>query len=1161
MQYRILGTLDVLDDGVALDLGGRKQRTVLAALLLEPNRAVSVDRLTDAVWGDDVPPKAEASLQAYISNLRKVLEPGRRPREAATVLRTRPNGYELTVDPDDLDATRFARLVQQAQERWHDDDLDGAKGDLDAALALWAPVLPEFGGEPFVREATAHYEGLRAVALEVAFDVKLELGEHRSAVPDMEMAVGEHPFHERLWAQLALALYRCDRQADALRALAEARQQLVENVGVEPGAELRRLEAQILEQAAELDWRPPQARAGTTVLPGARSISADTAGASTFVGRDLELASLIEAAHGSADGYGRPVVVSGEPGIGKTRLVQELIAHGRREGIVTAWARCPESAAQASFWACAQIGVQLLQQNVLDRELLEALLPSEQPTGLIDPTADRLAFDIRALKALASTSAPLILVIDDLQWADPASLRMMEFVTGELRSMPVLLVVTVRPTTNESPADLVSLLAEMARQPHALRIELDGLTPAALTDWLSRREDVPVDSGVAAFLHERTAGNPFFVRELVELLASEGQLGDPTAARDAAVPAAVHDVLRRRISQLPAATQQLLPTAAIVGRTFDVDVVARVVDQPVVDVLDALDAALSSGLVEDERSLPGRFRFSHALVAETLADEVNAARRARLHAAIVEALETLREADVDSHLAELAHHALGGALAGTAEKGFEYSSRAAADATRLLAFEDAAEHWARAVQALELARPGDRETRYQTLVALGCAHLGADRIEPARQALLKAAAVAESMDDAEGMARALAPLNLATLWPASDYQPPDPAEHACFQRAVAAYTESPTVLRADLLGAMATATGYLGPLESVDVVTDEALRVARATNDPAAIVRAAIRRYSLIWVPERLTEQRELAEEMIAVADAHDLPAELGFPGHFARILHRVATGELRPDDSEIALTRTLAERSNSPAHITQWGFFEATYALLLGRFDEATAVAARTADLYRRTRAVSAGAIESIYRTIPALERGELESAMADATPNTDSSYGTVWSELLLWALLIDGHAELAAALRATVPAVPEPAEDFLKLSHLTMAGQSRAWLGETDAARVLYERLLPFPGIMVITGSGGLPFGATDHTLAVLARALGRHEAAVGHVAGAIALEEAMSARPWLARSLALQAELLGENDPAAAARAAKGARAIADELRLVLVHRQLDAAGFPR
>jgi DNA-binding SARP family transcriptional activator len=1164
LQYRILGTLEVLDDGRALDLGGRKQRAVLAALLLDAGRTVSTDRLTDAVWGDDLPSRAEASLQAYISNLRKLLEPGRRPREAPTVLVTDPGGYRLVLDDATLDAQDFERRLDEGQARRRTGDLDAAELALDAALACWAPLLPEFTGESFTVEAEARLESLHAMALETAFEVKLDLGGHREIVPALESAVAAYPLRERLRSQLALALYRGDRQTDALRAIADARTTLVDEVGVEPGPELRLLEAQILDQGAELDWRPPTGAvraAGTATgrAAGTHDDDRSRAALGAFVGRQDECAVLVEATRGAIAGTGRPVVISGEPGIGKTRLVEELVTHARREGMTVAWARCPESAAQASFWACSQIGTQLLEENVVDQHLLREILPTVEPTGAVDPTADRLALDVSAAKVLASTTRPLLLVIDDLQWADSASLTTIEFVSGELRGMPVILVATVRPTTADSSADLVSCLAELARQPHALRLELDGLRRADVSDWLENRADLAVAPEVSEFVHERTAGNPFFVRELVELLTSEGRLGDPRAARGVGIPAAVQDVLRRRISRLPSDTQQLLPRAAIVGRTFDVDVLARVSDQSVTEVLDALDAVLDAGLVTDDPSLPGRFRFSHALVAETLAEEISASRRARLHAAIVDAVEALRTADLDSHLAELAHHALAGALAGTAEKAFGYSAAAADQATMRLAFEDAAEHWSRAVRALELSRPGDRWARYDTLVSLGRAHLGADRIEPAKRALLDAAAVAEGLGDAEAMARALAPLNLPTLWPAADYGMPDPSDHACLERAVEAYTDPGTVLRADLLCAFTTSCAYLGDFARTDALSAEALEVARGTGDPSAIIRAAIRRYSLIWIPQRLDEQRALADEMVAVCDAHHLPAELTFLGHFARVLHRFAVADLAPGDSEFALARNLAERSNSPAHLTQWGFFEATYLLMLGRFDEAVARGEEATELYRRTRAVSADAIGFIYPVARRLEQGRLDEALTGAAANTDGSYRELWLEVIAWALTLDNRVDEAREVLTMLRPRPDPSLDYLYLSQLMAAGTNRILLDDRDVLGSLYDGIGAFPGLMVISGSGGVPLGSTDHTLALLARALDDDDAARRHIEAGIGIHRTMGATPWLARSLAVKAELHRGVDDAAAAAAAAEARTLADEFDLVLVNRQLDAAGF--
>lgn len=1176
LQYRILGSFDVTRDGRALDLGGPKQRAVLAVLLLSANRPVSAGRLVDAVWGDDPPDKAEASLQAYVSNLRKVLEPDRPPRTASRVLTTEPGGYRLVAERDQVDALRVEDLVTAAQAQRRSGDLDGARATLRSALEQCGPLLPEMDGEPWLLDAAARLDALHANALETCFEVQLDLGLHHESVPELESAVAAHPLRERLRAQLALALYRSGRQTDALRGLSEARRVLVEEVGIEPGPELRRLEAQILGQAAELEHRPPVAPGGDTdtwsgperrrsrppaALPEtAPADRPDEQRCSTgFVGRREELEALVDSLRGTIAGNGRAIVVSGEPGIGKTRLVEELVAEGRREGMGVAWARCPESAAQASFWACAQIGTQLLEDNAVDPHILRPLVPAEPPTGPVDPAADRLALDIGAVKALASATRPLLLVIDDLQWADPASLKMIEFAAGELRSMPVMLVVTVRPTTADSPPDLVACLAELARQPYAQRLELAGLPPDDVAAWLAARTDVRVPASVAAFVHERSAGNPFYVRELVELLLSEGRLDDVEAARSAGVPSAVQDVLRRRLSRLPAATQQLLPPAAAIGRTFDVDILARVADGSVGEVLDALDPALGAGLVEDDVSLPGRFRFSHALVAETLVEELSVARRARLHAAVTDAMEELRAADLDNHLAELAHHALAGALAGTAEKAVDYSTRAARRASHQLAFEDAADHWTRVLRALELARPGDRRARYDALVALGVAHLGADAVVPATAALLDASRVADALGDPEAMARAVAPLNLPTLWPATDYRKPDPVEVEALQRVADLYTEH-DVLRVDVLGALATSCFYLGDFDWLDRITLEALEIARSCADPRAVVRAAIRRFSAIWIPHTFEERVALSEEMIEVAAAHELPAEWAFPGWFTRVLVRIEATTLRADDGAVDTARRLATLSGWPAHMTQWGFTEATYRMLRGEYDEAVRVAAQAADLYRRTRAVSADAIESIYATIRGLERGRLDEVLSLAEGNIGGSYGPVWTEAIIWGLVEDGRIDDARAMSGMVVQVPDPPFDFLWFGIVVCAAETRAALGDVAAARSLYDTLSPFAGHLSLSGSGGIPFGVTHHALALLADTLGDHDAARRHIADAVEVHEALGAVPWIARSLVVQARLLREVDPEGSAAAAARARALCDEHELVAVGRQLDRAGFP-
>jgi hypothetical protein len=252
-----------------------------------------------------------------------------------------------------VDATAFEDRVRAGRAALAAGDAATARQELSAALALWTgPPLPELAGTGWVDEATAWLEGVRRQALEASFEAGLALGEHAELVPDLQRAIVEHPFHERLHAQLALALYRSGRQRDALDVLARARTVLRDEVGIEPGIELKRLEADILDQAPALDLAPSPvpapARPAIVEVETLTSPDVDMERCPTFVGRQRELDALLEAAGAAAQRSGRPVVVSGEPGIGKTRLVEELVSCLPPTTVV-AWGRCPESAAGAAY--------------------------------------------------------------------------------------------------------------------------------------------------------------------------------------------------------------------------------------------------------------------------------------------------------------------------------------------------------------------------------------------------------------------------------------------------------------------------------------------------------------------------------------------------------------------------------------------------------------------------------------------------------------------------------------------------------------------------------------------------------------------------------------------------------------------------------------------
>jgi DNA-binding SARP family transcriptional activator/WD40 repeat protein len=321
IDFRILGPLEVLDDGRTVPLGGTSQRALLGLLLLHPNETLSTDRLIEELWGEDPPTSAAKAVHARVSRLRKALASGDGNGSAELVV-TRERGYELKLDPERVDLHRFERLVADGRSELAAGRPECAASALERALSLWrgAP-LADLAYERFAQPEIARLENLRVAALEQLIEAKLGLGRHPEVIPQLETLIAEHPYRENLRAQLMLALYRCDRQADALQAYQDARRALIEQLGIEPGERLRQLEQAILTQdpalagpAGETAELPPELGAGTLL-----------------VGRDSELDRLREHWRRARDGAGRLMLLAGGAGMGKTRLAAELAVEVQRE--------------------------------------------------------------------------------------------------------------------------------------------------------------------------------------------------------------------------------------------------------------------------------------------------------------------------------------------------------------------------------------------------------------------------------------------------------------------------------------------------------------------------------------------------------------------------------------------------------------------------------------------------------------------------------------------------------------------------------------------------------------------------------------------------------------------------------------------------------------
>jgi WD40 repeat protein/DNA-binding SARP family transcriptional activator len=378
MQFRILGPLEVHSDhGDAVTLGGRKPRAVLAVLLLNANEAVSAERLVGALWGEDASAAAVRTVHVHVSRLRRALGD-------VDVVTTTPAGYRLSVQPGELDAERFEKLVAHGRSALAAGRADEAAAALREAGDLWrGPPLADLAFEPFAQTEIARLEEQRLAALELRVEADAAAGRHAELVPELRRLVAEHPTRERLAAQLMLVLYRCGRQTEALEAYREARQKLSDEIGVEPGPELRAMHEAVLHQDPALD------RAPAPDLPH----ELEAAGAAPLAGREAELTWLRDRWEEARSGQGRLVVLAGARGMGKTRLAAELALEAHRAGAAVVYASCDRPApACLGALAGARSGPRplLVVADDLDRagaDVLDAVRERSGPQVLVLTTA------------------------------------------------------------------------------------------------------------------------------------------------------------------------------------------------------------------------------------------------------------------------------------------------------------------------------------------------------------------------------------------------------------------------------------------------------------------------------------------------------------------------------------------------------------------------------------------------------------------------------------------------------------------------------------------------------------------------------------------------------------------------------------------------------
>ncbi|MGW4894724.1 BTAD domain-containing putative transcriptional regulator [Kitasatospora sp. NPDC004240] len=1111
IELKVLGPFRVEVDGRAVDAGGRLPRMVLVQLLLARGAVVPTERIIERLWPAGVPSSAQGSLHAYVARLRRVLEPERAPRTPARLLVSAPYGYALAVERDAVDAWVFEGRVADCSAAGL--SARAAADGLAEALASWGgQPYAEFSDEPWTAGERARLEEVHRTARERLAAARLGCGQAARALDDAGTLTREQPLHEEGWRLLALALWARDRQGEALAALRRARRVLGEELGVGPGPALLELEQALLHQRLDVLQRatgtpaaatasatpagsavPVTATRGPVVAAGGRPPTVLTA--DRLLGRDEDLAALAAAADRARGGRAQVVLVSGEAGIGKSSVLETAVRQLPEQGWLVGSGNCPETdgAPPGRAWFDMLPGLaQAAPPGPYAGELAPLLAPgTADDTGQPDGSPARRFRLHRALLGWLRGTAlrrPLAIVLDDLHRGDGESVELFLLCAERLRDVPLLLVGSYR--TGEG--DLTGALARLAAC-SPVRLALGGLSDAQAKELL-RRGAAGMSDHAAAALAERAGGNPFHLRESSLLMADEGE--QQALAR---VPQGVRDVLRRRLALLAPTVTAGLRLAAVAGREAPVALLVHAADCDGEQLLDALDAGVTAGLLTEPR--PGTVRFTHALVRDALEGDLTRLRLARMHSRLGRSLIALGSDDV----AATAHHLLRAAAVVTADAApaVHHARLAGEQAVRRYAPRNAEALLSAALGLLD-DHPGafaDQDAALLRVTLLGglvdCRiRMGA--VVPAREAQQQAVRVARSEGRTDLLAAAWTAWTEPTPWRVRAYAEFDPEA----VEELGTLLEGPGVAgrqRCLLLDQLADALDDIDP--RAVAAARQAVELARTVGEPRLLgltLSSLLRRVDGELEPDVYLElQRELAE----VAATQDSPEYSWMTSYTAA---RIAAARNDPAEMERCLLRAdgIARTYELQGAFAVARLRGPMLAMARGRFEEAEQDLGSAVAELRARGAVDLDGLAALAIGCIRLQQGRLAEVLPMLLAVWER-YQPLNEAITALALLAADRPDQARDVFARRVPIRR---DFVYTILAGLRGMAAVALGDRAAADEVYRDLLPLRALAGGASSLSLVFRPVAQTLGDLARFLGRPEQARCHY-----LEAARVAHAW--------------------------------------------------
>jgi DNA-binding SARP family transcriptional activator len=1128
MEFKVLGPLVVLDDhGAAVPLASVAQRRLASLLAMRAGTIVSADFLADHLE------LSSGALRTSITRLRRLV--------GNDLLLTVAPGYELRTC--NLDAQRFEQLLVEARSA----EPTVTRAALEQAVALWhGGAYHEFAHEPWAIGEVTRLDELRSGAIEDLAELLLASSEWSSCIAKLEPLIDAQPFRDRPRRLLMEALARSGRRTDALRAYQAYRRFLLDEVGIEPSATVVALDRAISQEDYDVATTPEVVRAARlptlsvsddharrTPFPLPRRLSQMSR--TGFAGRVNERMQLRRDFQEALNGERRVALIGGEPGIGKTRLASSAALAAYDEGATVLLGRCDEDVS-VPYQAWVEALDHLVRHapdetlgRVAPRHLTElsGLIPNlgdrypevERRTLSTTDTDQYFLFEsVAALLEAASSDDPIVLVFDDVHWADKPTLLMLRHVVQSSASLRVQIMVTFRDGRIDASSSLAELLGALAREDVAHRMSLAGLLDAEIVEMIEGRGGHALDQdgiGLARELRRETDGNPFFLGELLRYLAESGSLLRdennrwmiPGGLHGVQLPETVKDVIRQRVARLGLSAQHILRLAAVVGRDFDIDVVSVISAAAPTDVLDVLERAEAASLVNEVPGDSSRYTFAHALVQQSLYEDLGLARCRLAHRQIGEALEQLRADGASVRISELAQHWMDGGRPTDWAKMVLYAREVGDAAALALAPDEAARWYGDALAVLDRQPQPDQRLRAELLIALGTTVL-----KGGETFLLEAAQTAQREQDDELLIKAV--LADRRGWQ-STVGRVAADRIAVAEAALEAVGTHDSDDRARLLKAYATDLAYSGDPGKCWRLDQEAVNVARRLGNRKTLLHVLLRRPVGFWAPDSLEYRLAASREAVILAEEINDQSSM-FWAYNDLAFVAVSVGSRAEFDRAVERHQQIeVNLGQQPGFDWLITAFFCVNALLKSDLDDAQ----------RLAYVVSSQAIEAGNRDVDALltlflsniawQRGESQHVIAPLQEVVARSARLNSNRALLArAFVISGEDERALELMQAefLTGIDIPWDRYWMVATSYWA-EVAALTHHHGAAELLYRRLLPWSNQIVAVSA--MIENAVSFYLGLLASELGEHEAADVHFSAALSLVESLGATFQIART----------------------------------------------